>query len=439
MPEHGGGYGAGLPEDPPVRVQALLAGVAVRPFAQSAVRAGALTLAVDHFGDRDHRSDVIVVSLRRDVGLEEYSARTLVQVALRLRALDVAYGADLENHPRLVARLAGIAEGRLLGNPPLVLRRARNPFAVSAALRDAGLPAPEVRPPDDPPSGDDGRRWLRKPLRGGGGHGVRPWRPGEPPGEEAYLQERIDGAPAALLFVADGRRARLLAVTSMLVGRPEFGASGHLFCGSLLRLGPDGRPVAPAAGPSGDVLERARDVVRALVRDLGLRGLNGVDVILRDGRPWPVEVNPRWTSSMELLEIGSPVGGRRLPRALYALHRSASAGELPPEEALPGGGPAGGDRPVREVRGKALLRARRPGRAPDLTDVEGISAGSAARRAPSEAPGGIAVADVPEPGDRLPPGGPVCTLLASAADAEACLERLDRGAARVYRRIEGDG
>lgn len=436
MPEHGGGDGAGR-SDPPVRVQALLAGVAVRPFAQSAVRSGALTLAVDHFGDRDLRDDVIAVSLRRDVGLEEYSPRTLVQVALRLRALDVAYGADLENHPRLVARLAGMAEGRLLGNPPLVLRRACDPFAVSAALRDAGLPAPEVRPADDPPSGEDGRRWLRKPLRGGGGHGVRPWRPGDRPGEEAYLQERIDGAPAALLFVADGRRARLLAVTSMLVGREAFGASGHLYCGSLLRLGPDGRPVAPEGSPAGDLVERARRVARVLVRNLGLRGLNGIDVILRDGRPWPVEVNPRWTSSMELLEVGSPVGGRRLPRALFALHRSASAGELPPEEALPGGGPAGGDRPVREVRGKAVLRARRPGRAPDLTDVAGISARSAARRAPSEAPGGIAMADVPEPGDRLPEGGPVCTLLASAADAETCLERLERGAARLYRRLEG--
>lgn len=419
--------------------ETLLAGVAVRPFAQSAARAGADALAVDHFGDRDHRSDLPVLSLRRDAGAGAYSARRLVELAGRVRAREVAYAADLENHPALVARLARPAGRRLLGNPPEVLRRARDPFAVAAALRGAGLPTPEARPADDPPRRDGGGRWLRKPLRGGGGRGVRAWRPDEPVGGDAYLQERVDGVPVALLFLADGRRARLLAVTRMLVGREAFGARGHLYCGSLLRLGPGGAPLPPPGSASAAVAGAARRVAETLAGDLGLRGLNGVDAILRDGELWPVEVNPRWTSSMELLEVGARAGGPSLPRTLFALHRAACGGDLPPAGALPGGGPAESRPLAREVRGKAVLRARRDGRAPDLEGIDGLSIASDARRDPSSAGGGIALADVPEPGDPLPGGGPVCTLLASAPDAGACRDRLERGAARVYRELGEEG
>ena len=40
----------------------------------------------------------------------------------------------------------------------------------------------------------------------------------------------------------------------------------------------------------------------AVTREFGLVGLNGIDFIARDGVPWPIEVNPRYSASMELLE-----------------------------------------------------------------------------------------------------------------------------------------
>ena len=40
----------------------------------------------------------------------------------------------------------------------------------------------------------------------------------------------------------------------------------------------------------------------AVTRDFGLVGLNGIDFIARAGVPWPIEVNPRYSASMELLE-----------------------------------------------------------------------------------------------------------------------------------------
>lgn len=417
--------------------ETLLAGVAVRPFARSALRTGVEAVSVDYFGDRDHRRDLPVLSLRRDAGVEEYSAADLVELARRVRAGEVAYGADLENHPRQVHRLSH--GRRLLGNPPDVLRRARDPFRVAALLRGKGLRVPQLRTADEPPD-PDGREdaWLRKPRRGGGGRGVRPWRGEQALTRREYLQERIGGTPVGVLFVADGREGRVLAVTEMLVGREAFGASGFLFCGSLLRRGPKGRPLPPRGGRACGPLEAGR-VVSALTRGLGLRGLNGVDAVLRDGRLWPLEVNPRWTASMELLEVGVRAGTALLPRALFALHRRACRGELPAADALPGGGPGSGEATPREVVGKAIVRARRETAAPDLPRLDGLAPIPAVRRDADEAANGrataVVLADVPEPGDPLPEGGPVCTLLASAGDREGCLGKLEAGAARVHRAL----
>lgn len=431
---------AGPPDDddrgaPAIRARTLLAGIAVRPLAQSARRAGADAASVDLFGDRDHRRAVPVLSLR-DVGADDYSARALVELSRRVEAGEVAYGADLENHPDQVARLA--AGRRLLGNPPEVLRQVRDPFRLAAVLRGADLAVPSVRRHDDPPgpaagapaaSGEAPGGWLRKPLRGGGGHGVRPWRPGDTVGEDAYVQQRIRGLPVGILFLADGTRARLLAATEMLVGRAAFGADGYAYCGSLLRLaaGRAGPPGAPAGRfPWG----RARELAARLAADFGLRGLNGVDAVLSsDGTLWPVEVNPRWTASMELLEPGPGDLDAATGTTLFEAHRRACGGELPdtpvpsvPEilrrwaRLGPGVDPVrgreAGDRPP--VVGKAIVRTREAARAPDLESVSGP-----------------VLADVPEVGERIPAGGPVCTVLAAGRDRAACLGTLEDAGARV--------
>lgn len=419
--------------------EVLLVGVSVRPFAQSAVRAGADAASVDCFGDRDHRRDLPVLSLRREAPGEAYSAAALVRMARRVRVGEVAYGADLENHPREVDRLAATDGRRLLGNPPAVLRRARDPFRLAALLREEELPAPEVRPPAGAPEpAAEAGGWLRKPRGGGGGHGVRVWRAEEDLADGEYLQERVRGTPVGVLFVADGRRARLLAVTEMLVGRRAFGASRFLYVGSLLRRGRGGRPLPPPGAGRPGGRSPARRLVSVLARDLELRGLNGVDAVLKDGELWPVEVNPRWTASMELLEAGVLAGGRRLPRPLFELHRRACRGDLPARDELPGGGPGGPGEEVAEVVGKAVVRSRGEGPVVDLTRLEEVRTVLGAD-APAVPLGGVALADVPEPGDPLNEGDPVCTLVAAGEDRSECVAVLERGCRGVHRALACEG
>ncbi len=64
-----------------------------------------------------------------------------------------------------------------------------------------------------------------------------------------------------------------------------------------------------------------------LVSALGLVGWFGVDYVLHDGNPWPVEINPRYTASIEIHELAAG-------RSLLALHRRACEGISDRDERL---------------------------------------------------------------------------------------------------------
>jgi predicted ATP-grasp superfamily ATP-dependent carboligase len=135
----------------------------------------------------------------------------------------------------------------------------------------------------------------------------------------------------------------------------------------------------------------------------GVRGLNGIDFVARGGAPLPVEVNPRWSSSMELFD-------REERESLLAAHVGACrAGLVSWRSESPG-----------SVAGKAIVFARR---AVVLGETSGWLA-SRARR------------DVPWPGQRVAPGEPVCTVYARASSYATCYASLVEQAAAVYRELE---
>ena len=363
------------------RERVLIVGVSTRALAESASRAGYACRSVDAFGDLDQKARVDNLGLHPDLG-RRYSAAAVVAAAAGLQADSTAYVANLENHPGPVAVLA--RGRRLLGNSPGSLARARDFAALAAAAARAGVRAPRVVAPREAARGG---RWLRKPARGGGGSGVVDWRPGQPVGAGDLVQERIDGLLASMAFVADGRRARVLGFARGLAGDPALGGRGYRYCGSLYPL----RLEARLAG-------RLEALAQAATRAFELVGVNGLDFVVRDGEAFVLELNPRYTASMELVERGCGT-------SVFELHRAACQG------ALPGPEPA----PPREVLGKGVLWARR-----DL--VVGDTRGWLARDD---------VRDVPAPGQRIRRGHPVCSLFARGGDAAACHAALAAAAAAL--------
>jgi hypothetical protein len=345
-------------------------------LADLAMRDGRPVVALDLFGDLDlRRSGASVIS--------RPGLTALVDEALTLPAGRVVYGASFENHPMLVGRLA--ERHALLGNPPDTLRAVRDPLRLQAALRAAGHPAPRTfaTAPDDRAG-----RWLRKPLRGGGGTRVRGWRGGALPAG-TFVQQRIDGLACSAAAVGDGAGAVVLGITEQLVGRSAFGVRGHRWCGNVVP------PRLPGAEREA-LMAQARALCSSLARTFALRGLFGVDVVWDGERAWTIEVNPRPTASLEAIEAAHGIGA-------FDAHLRGCAGELPRVEAGSGG-----------AAGKAVLFA-----------TEDVVVGDSERWLAR------GVRDVPHPGERIAAGRPICTLVATEPTPEAVLAHLEEHAQAV--------
>jgi predicted ATP-grasp superfamily ATP-dependent carboligase len=348
----------------------LVVAVTGRALAASAARGGYRVVVLDLFADRDTAAvagDCRSVASRH--GLRFDRGALLRAAAAMAPSAGLVYGSGFEGRPGLLARLA---RGRALyGNAPETLAAVRDPVRFFPLLDRLGLDHPEVRL--SPPRGTAG--WLVKRPGGAGGTqvapaGARPARAGD------YYQRLATGPTLSATFLADGRRACLLGInrqwTAARPGLPFLygGAVGGVRLPSRLRA----------------EIEAGLD---AVVETTGLVGLNGLDFVLAE-REWLVlELNPRPTATFELYDPD-------YPRGLFHRHLRACRGELPPRAARP-----------RAVRAHAVVHAPAGGRDAGL-------------------PYPTWCRDLPLPGTCFRPGDPVCTVHASAVNAERALALLRR-------------
>jgi uncharacterized protein len=364
----------------------LLVSVSARMLAELAVGAGYDVVALDRFGDLDLQRLCPSVSVLRDLGGRGGMA-ALVDAAEQIRAPSVVYGAGLENKPALVARLA--SGRRLLGCRAETLRRVRDPALLGPSLRAAGLAYPSTFGAADAPRRvDRSGRWLRKPVRGGGGRGVREWRGGALAGE-VVVQERISGLACSAAAVANGRSAVVLGLSEQLVGHRALGGRGYAWCGNLV-------PPRLCEAQQRTLAVAARTVCAHLAAAFDLHGLFGVDLVWDGERAWVVEVNPRATGSLECVEAAHGVG-------VFHAHLEGCAGRLPSSGPGPG-----------RAAGKAILFAARDGLVGDTRDWRARG-----------------IRDVPHPGERIAAGHPICTLVSVQESPDAVLADLEARAAAL--------
>ena len=375
--------------------QIILIGASVRAAAQSAVRGGFTPWCADLFADRDLAAIAPASRIRR------YPAG-LVAALVDAPAAAVIYTGALENYPRLIEAIA--SRRPLWGNRGDVLRAIRNPLRVAEALRRAGLSSLKVTClPDGLPRNGT---WLCKPLRSGGGWRIAVWDeaaidPHElPHGASAgssrrrggcYFQQRVEGLNCSALFVAAAGESRLLGVTRQLVGVNWTGAGPFSYAGSI---GPLSLPTQQLA--------TMRKVGDCLAAEFSLTGLFGVDAIINDAGVWPLEVNPRYPASAEVLE-------RARKFSAIQLHSEACTQNRLPSNDLS---------PPRCIAGKAILFGPRQQLVPEQL-IHWADEQNATATWP-------AVADIPQIHGLLAPGAPVLTVLAEAADEQQVEDLLRR-------------
>jgi uncharacterized protein len=384
----------------------LIFGASTRAAAFSALRAGLQPWCADLFADADLEARCPVMRL---------PAGTYPHGFLGLAASDLPgpwmYTGGMENRPALVRDIA--ARRPLWGNGFVAISLFRNPWVWEGMLRSKGIPCPqnwflkEGKPPGD-------RRWLVKPLTGAGGAGIHPWNGEELTSARAkrlFLQEIIDGEACAAIYLAKSTGSRLVGVTRQLVGESWLHAAPYHYCGSLGPLALD-KPQRRAFQLLGAALVKGADDLRAIFgNEAPFRGLFGVDCVLKGGVPYPVEINPRYTASVEVLEhaTGTPA---------LALHRQVFESDCP--------APVSGQVADRVI-GKAILFARQPLTFPaDGPWMQTL-------RQPGDVWDLPAFADIPHAGQSIEAGRPILTFFARADSLSVCREELQRIAADLDR------
>jgi len=362
----------------------LIVGASTRAAAFSALRAGLEPSCLDCFADRDLMA--VCAALRVETG---EGVAGLERLAIGLPPGPWLHTGPLENHPDRVERIS--QTHRLYGNSAETLRAARDPARLVDVLRRQGLPhlAIELDAQRLPRDGT----WLVKPIASAGGRLIQHLDHATVPvGEPCYFQRFLDGPSNSALFLAHQGRAELVGVTRQLRGAP---GSPFAYRGNV---GP-----IPVSAP---LMSRLRLAGNVLTSAFHLVGLFGVDYILRDDEPWLVEINPRYTASVEVFELATG-------RTLMNEHLRACAMDLvesnPPlkPKTLSTKAP---------VVGKAILYAHRSLVAPEIEiddsryrDIFAVPA----------------IADVPWPGTPIAAGEPIMTIFTTGEDVRDCEARLD--------------
>jgi predicted ATP-grasp superfamily ATP-dependent carboligase len=354
----------------------LIVAASGRALAASARRGGYEPLVADFFGDQDTIA-VAAAHVRLCDGLERGMRHdnvlpALESLAARREPTGIVCGTGFEDRPELIDSIT--RRWTLLGNPPEVVARAKNPLGLSELCCGNGIAHPHISfsPPSDPIN------WLRKRKGGAGGqHICAAVDDGHASGGTFYYQRRVDGTPTSALFLADQNRALVLGFSAQWSSpTPE----------QPFRYGGAVQPTSLAHAAA----QAMTETVQKLARGLSLVGLNSADFLVdeRDGVQL-LEINPRPGATLDIFE---PVGD-----SLFTMHIAACGGILPTKAPR-----------FERARASAIVYAERDIAAFPTLDWPHWTA------------------DRPAVRSRIARGDPLCTVFAcaaGAAEARALAER----------------
>lgn len=367
----------------------IILGASARAAAQSAVRSGFSPHAIDWFGDADLRAIASVTQIQR------YPVEFLRAIAAAPNA-PWMYTGGLENYSRLVARLARLRP--LLGNRPATLQKVRDPQWLAATLRGMPIRFPQTITSADSFS-DLAGDWVRKPRRSGGGLGIKRLTQDSSaasPASGSLLQRYIPGESLSACFLAHGNQVEWIGAAEQWIGTDWEAPCEFQYAGSL-------SPATISESERRSLL----DLAHRLTVAAGLQGLFGFDLIRDPQGLWLIEVNPRYTASMELHE-------RRTGRALIAEHCATFEEDSHSTRQLAPG-------PASAFDGKLIVYATSAGRPGDsLREVLRAIANN-----------GITAADMPVDNTPIPAHSPICTLFASGGERDSIRQTLLAAAREV--------
>jgi predicted ATP-grasp superfamily ATP-dependent carboligase len=344
------------------------------------VAAGYRVIAADAFCDADTRQ-AAARAIQVDYARGGFEAADLRKKLFPLlsQADGFVYGSGFETQTQLLEEIGRLCP--LLGNTAETVRITKDPGRFFSLLFSLGIPFPEISL--SPPLRNAG--WLRKFIGGSGGMHVAP--AGQSDDKGCYYYQRlVPGKPNSLLFLADGKRARVIGYNEQLLA-PTAEMSYRY-----------GGAVSQAELPEA-VRKGLLQAAQQLTAKLELRGLNSLDCMVDGDRFAVLEINPRLSASFALYDSETQ-------RAwLFEAHLRACAGELLQ------------DFPAEAAQAHLIYYAP-------------FDLAIPARMAWPEW-----VADVPPGTTRIKAGEPVCTVTAAALTASEAMTLAQTRVAELKQRI----
>jgi uncharacterized protein len=367
----------------------LIVGASGRAAAASALRAGFTPHVLDLFADADTQQlgEVHVCPI------PDYPQR-LPELCRQFPPMPWMFTGGLENHPPIIEEISQVRD--FFGCNPANFSKHRSPAAFHALISSAGFRTPAIASSAESYFPGKELPWLVK-QSSSGGFGVRRATPTdfESLPEGAVRQRDVSGVPMSALFVAATHNVMLLGVTKQLIGEawlhaPEFRYAGNI---DITRF------------VSQPLLEELERLGESLWRQLKLLGLFGVDFLLARDEPWFLELNPRFTAGLEVLE-------QEWPTSAVGLHVEAFSSLKTPKAPIPSP----------QCHGKAIYYAKEPLRFPDVGPWE-----ESLEDVLSWSP----FADIPTPGTDIAVSQPVFTLRAQGRTERDCEAQLKALAAEL--------
>jgi len=390
------------------RPKALILGASVRAAAFSVLRAGFEPVCVDQFADADLRAIAEVHpvdSLSLKAGQAECP---LVSTIRELPDIPVLYAGGMENQPWLLEHLE--QDRTIWGSAREAIEWVRQPQRLVDGLVQVKQRVLPVSLGLNPPTKDG--TWVVKPIASAGGRGISVWDASTCESildERHYFQQRVHGRVFSALFLAETEPGdvRFVGLTRQLVGCPELNAGPFAWCGNI---GPAFLPVEAEF-----LVRRWGNILKW---KFGLTGLYGIDFMVDEaGEPWLLEVNPRFTGSVEILELACGLSLLADHIACYDNDAAAFAREFAAPPITPSD----------ERLGRAILYApyRLISRIPLPEHVDWESAPT--------------IADIPVFGSPIDAGQPVCSVYAWGEDEADVTEKLFAAAKNIERLLERAG
>ena len=269
-----------------------------------------------------------------------------------------------------------------------------------------------------------GREWLIKPFAGAGGNGIvewtgnegRDWALSNEP-KTCYIQQRLPGDSIGVTFLSSKVGSTVVGATASWKSEASFmGGPVYAYRGSY----------GPIALPC-EQLERLQRFATLVGIESGLLGLWQADFLLHQGELTLLEINPRWSASMELLDVG-------LSTPLIQYHYACIRDSLSRERFLQIAAECfeQAQRSRKSMIGKLIVYASLPCEVTQLQSDKWWSqrwTGDMNCNANR-----YQFADIPNPTTEVSVGDPLLTVMATGSSPEAIMAELQQGKIEILDR-----